>query len=186
MSEGLERVGLVRSRPNCCLFTWRDKGMSGARKTVEVRDDHCETCVQELRRLAPAMRLVDRRHRAVMTDEGPGRVLVIDDDPDIRAELAVALAERGWQVVCAEDGSQALDYLRSGAVLPSVILLDLMMPVMDGHQFREHQTGDPALAGIPVVVVTAGRDLPAAELPVVTKPVRLETITRVMEAQLRH
>ena len=187
MNEGFERVGLIRSRPNCCLFTWRDKGMSGARKTIEVGDDHCESCVQELRRMAPALRLVDRRRaRAVDVEDGPRRVLVVDDDPDIRAELAVALAERGWEVACAEDGLQALDYLRSGAVLPRVILLDLMMPVMDGNQFRQHQVGDPALSAIPVVVVTAGRDRPAPDLPVVTKPLRLDAITRVMEAQLRH
>ena len=66
------------------------------------------------------------------------RVLVIDDDWAIRETVGEVLHDAGYQVVCASNGREALDYLRQGPV-PCMILLDLMMPVMDGHQFREHQ-----------------------------------------------
>jgi CheY-like chemotaxis protein len=185
MAQDIDRIGLMRSRAGCCLFTWRDPGMSGARKTVEVHEGHCDLCVQELRRVAPTIRVVDRRRMSAIPAPVPGPVLIVDDDPDIRDELREALAERGWHVVCAENGSEALEYLRSGAPLPRVILLDMMMPVMSGQQFREHQNNDPLLAGIPVVVVTAGRDFPMSPtLAVVRKPFRVDAITSVLEKQL--
>jgi CheY-like chemotaxis protein len=184
MAQGIDRVGLLRSRGGCCLFTWRDVGMVGARKTIELHDGHCDLCVRELQRMAPTIRLVDRRRVAAIVSL-PRSVLVVDDDEDIREELRDALVEQGWQVTCVEDGAQALEYLRSGAPLPAVILLDLMMPVMDGHQFCEHQSSDPALAGIPVVVVTAGRDRPRAPTAaVVRKPFRMEAVTKAIETQL--
>jgi CheY-like chemotaxis protein len=124
--------------------------------------------------------LVDRRRARVATPTC--RVLVVDDDPDIRFELTAGLRDIGCEVVCASNGEQALEYLRSGAPLPGLILLDLMMPIMDGNEFRDHQRNDPLLATIPVVVVTAGRDparLPAAA--VVRKPFRMDTVARVVE-----
>jgi CheY-like chemotaxis protein len=83
-----------------------------------------------------------------------GLVMVIEDDEGIRAALAQALIEEGYLVITAENGRQGLDQLRSGP-LPGLILLDLMMPVMDGRAFLEVRAGDPRLADVPVVVVTA-------------------------------
>jgi len=83
------------------------------------------------------------------------RVLVVDDDADIRETVSLILEDEGWEVSSAADGAAALTLLRSGAPRPNVILLDLMMPVMNGWQFREEQARDPALSKIPVVVVTA-------------------------------
>jgi CheY-like chemotaxis protein len=83
-----------------------------------------------------------------------GLVMVVEDDEGIRAALAQALIEEGYLVITAENGRQALDSLRSGP-LPGLILLDLMMPVMDGRAFLQVRAGDPLLADVPVVVVTA-------------------------------
>ncbi|HSN92342.1 MAG TPA: response regulator [Anaeromyxobacteraceae bacterium] len=80
-------------------------------------------------------------------------VLVVDDDTDIREAVAEVLSEEGYQVLGAGDGEEALTKCR--AYHPSVVLLDLMMPGMNGWEFRAEQKRDPELAGIPVVVLTA-------------------------------
>ena len=84
-------------------------------------------------------------------------VLVVDDDPDILQTLALCLSSEGYRVVMASNGQEALDVL--GQQRPACILLDLMMPVMDGWTFRSEQMRDPQLARIPVVVISAYRDL---------------------------
>jgi CheY-like chemotaxis protein len=81
-------------------------------------------------------------------------VLVLEDDGDIRDALTFVLRDRGYQVDSASNGQEALDQLRRGS-RANLIVLDLMMPVMDGWQFRHEQQRDPALAGIPVVIVSA-------------------------------
>jgi CheY-like chemotaxis protein len=82
-------------------------------------------------------------------------VLVIEDDFDLRDALVPVLEYDGHRVVSAANGQEALDRLQTMANPPSVILLDLMMPVMDGEQFRTEQLRDPNLASIPVVVMSA-------------------------------
>jgi len=85
----------------------------------------------------------------------PGRsILVVEDDNDIREALSQVLQDEGYQVGEAANGQEALDRLHNGCH-PDLIVLDLMMPVMDGWQFRREQQRDPELAGIPVVVVSA-------------------------------
>jgi CheY-like chemotaxis protein len=107
-------------------------------------------------------------------------VLVVEDDPDIRATLCEALEDNGYATAGASNGVEALAYLRSGVEKPCLILLDLMMPVMDGQTFRAEQRADPELADIPVVVISAYRDVEkyandlAAEY--LAKPVRLDTL----------
>jgi len=81
---------------------------------------------------------------------------VVDDDEDIREILNELLKREGCQVFCAENGEQAL--LKAKAEAPDIILLDLMMPVMDGWQFRQHQLGEPSISEIPVVVFSACRN----------------------------
>ena len=109
----------------------------------------------------------------------PG-ILVVDDDPDIRDSLREVLEDEGYNTVCVANGREALNYLRSGK-RPCVILLDLMMPVMDGWQFRREQKQDVAFADIPLIVITATGKRPvlvdADEL--VMKPLDL---TRLFEA----
>jgi CheY-like chemotaxis protein len=88
--------------------------------------------------------------------EGTSRptVLVVDDDADIREALEITLTDRGYDVRVAENGAVALRLLRDTAPTPDVVLLDLMMPVMDGAAFREAQLRDPRIAGVPVVVLS--------------------------------
>jgi len=83
----------------------------------------------------------------------PGWLLVIDDDHDIRLSLQDALEVEGYRVITASDGREALEYLRQG-LRPALILLDLMMPVVSGWDFLAQQRADPALASIPVVIVS--------------------------------
>ncbi len=81
-------------------------------------------------------------------------ILIVDDDVDIREALRFVLAEAGYETDAVEDGLDALALLRSGE-RPALILLDLMMPRMDGWQFRERQLSDPSLAPVPVAVMSA-------------------------------
>jgi CheY-like chemotaxis protein len=111
-----------------------------------------------------------------------GGVLVVEDDADILRAIVQVLEDEGETVRAAENGRVALTMLREpGATLPCVILLDLMMPVMDGWAFRAEQLRDPALAGIPVIVLTAdGHALEKAAMMnganALRKPVELETL----------
>lgn len=91
-------------------------------------------------------------------------ILIVEDDLDIREVMRMVLEASGYQVFEAGDGAEALMVAR--AHRPRVILLDLMMPGMDGFQFRESQLEDPAIASIPVVIVSGGGAVPekAAQL----------------------
>ena len=114
------------------------------------------------------------------------RVLVVEDDIDVRDAVSEALRDAGYTVVVAENGVAALDYLYSSAPLPGVILLDLMMPRMDGLEFRERQRGDPRLAAIPVAILTAdGHAGAKAErlgaFAGVAKPIKLKGLLQLVE-----
>jgi CheY-like chemotaxis protein len=86
---------------------------------------------------------------------GTGRsILLVEDDDIIRRAIEMVLEWEGYQVDCATNGQEALDHLRAGHH-PSLIVLDVMMPVLDGEQFRLQQLRDPAMADIPVIVVSA-------------------------------
>ena len=104
-------------------------------------------------------------------------ILVVDDDPDLGEILSYVLERAGYTAVIAQNGQEALKQLRGG-LRPCLILLDLMMPLMNGWQFRAEQSQDPALSAIPVVILTAdwGSLSRAAELGVAAclrKPVDL-------------
>lgn len=92
--------------------------------------------------------------------EGVGvRLLIIEDDPDIRDSLGELLTAEGFDVVVADNGRAALDHLERCEQLPQIILLDLMMPIMSGEQFRLAQLADERIKGIPVVIMSAAREL---------------------------
>lgn len=80
------------------------------------------------------------------------RILVIDDDVDLRELLSAVLKSAGYDVYTAENGAAALSVLRT--MVPDAIILDLMMPVMNGWQFREAQTAIPQYAPIPTVCLS--------------------------------
>jgi CheY-like chemotaxis protein len=108
------------------------------------------------------------------------RVLVIDDNPAIRESIRVVLEGSGYQVTVAEDGQQGLDYLRGG-LRPGVILLDLLMPVMDGWQFLREIRQDAELTLIPTVIITAADEAQAKEVArgaagYLQKPVNLQDV----------
>ncbi len=81
-------------------------------------------------------------------------ILLIDDDPDTREQLAEILSEAGYLVATARNGLEGLEKLKTDCA-PCVILLDLMMPVMNGWQFRAKQLSEPKLARLPVIVLSA-------------------------------
>ena len=90
-----------------------------------------------------------------------GKVLVVEDDDDIRECLADVLSEEGYTVETAENGREALQLLRR--FRPCVILLDLMMPVMDGWELLGELRSDGDWATLPVVVVSAANETKAPE-----------------------
>ena len=85
--------------------------------------------------------------------EARRRILIVEDDPDLRGVLFDELADRGNDVIEARDGAEALDQMREHH--PDVVVFDLLMPKMDGWQFRLAQRLDPALARTPVVAMSA-------------------------------
>jgi CheY-like chemotaxis protein len=89
---------------------------------------------------------------ATRTDHCP--VLIVEDDADLREMMAQLLSLEGYRAETAPNGRDALRYLECGD-RPDVILLDLMMPVMDGWEFRRRQVADPTIATVPVVVLSA-------------------------------
>lgn len=114
-----------------------------------------------------------------------GPILVVDDDTDLRAMVVELLELEGYRAIAASHGQEALDLLRQG-IRPGLILLDMMMPVMDGWRFRAEQKKDPNLARIPVVVCTAYGDVRSMVDKLdaaagVRKPMRFETLREVIE-----
>ncbi|MFP2906654.1 response regulator [Pyxidicoccus sp. 3LFB2] len=87
------------------------------------------------------------------------RILVVEDDRYIRESIQELLVDEGYTVVCAENGAQALAALEAMRQPPDLILLDLMMPVKDGFEFRAAQRADARFADIPVVVMSADPQL---------------------------
>jgi CheY-like chemotaxis protein len=111
----------------------------------------------------------------------PRGVLIIDDDLAVREALAEALEDAEYCPIAAANGQEALEYLRQGG-RPCVILLDLMMPIMDGWEFRAAQLADPALGPIPVIVLSAVNELGRVAAGVVLrKPVQLATLLEAVQ-----
>ncbi len=116
-------------------------------------------------------------------------ILVVEDDRDIRETVVDILEDHGFEVTAAGDGQQALNFLDAGT-MPDAILLDLMMPNMNGFQFREEQLKNATWARIPVAVLTA--DVEAKEKAqsvkadaFVKKPLKIQPLLDVIEQLLR-
>jgi two-component system response regulator MprA len=118
-----------------------------------------------------------------MAEAAAGCVLVVDDDPDICEVIQTVLELYGYRAISARDGAEALLQLREG-VRPCLIILDLMMPRMNGFQFREEQQKDPAFRNIPVVVLSGDgkAEGKAANLGLdgLRKPIELEVLLEVV------
>jgi len=124
--------------------------------------------------------VADMMSASAALGEDPLTVLIVDDDHAIVESLQDFLEDEGFAVVTAPDGQDALDRLRRG-LRPCVILLDLMMPRLNGWEFRHEQLQDADLKDIPIVVVSAVPLDPAAkaqlgEVEFVPKPPSLERL----------
>jgi CheY-like chemotaxis protein len=126
---------------------------------------------------------LDRKAKRPMAAASGEYVLLVDDDPDIRETFQSLLEMYGLKVVTASDGAEAFTRLRGYRGRPCVILLDLMMPGMNGYQFREAQLRDPDLAAIPIVIITCVSKLdPSVRgLEVLSKPIHLETLLATVQ-----
>jgi CheY-like chemotaxis protein len=112
------------------------------------------------------------------------RILVVEDEGDIRVVVAEVLADAGYAAETAANGLEAL--VRMRAARPDAVVLDLSMPVMDGRSFVQAMRGEPALASVPIVVVSAayGLDGMCADLKVeesVLKPFDIDTLLSAVE-----
>lgn len=112
----------------------------------------------------------------------PGAVLIVEDDEDIRTLVTMAIeTELGCTVHTASNGQEAIDLLRRLEQRPCLILLDWMMPVMDGQEVLRHLRADDVLASIPVTIVSA---MPGLEgkvgARVMRKPVGLDSLLHLV------
>ncbi len=112
-------------------------------------------------------------------------VLVVDDDPDLLDVTSFVIENEGMSVETARNGAEALALIGAGR-LPALVLLDLMMPVMNGWEFLAAVASDPLLRPIPVVVLTAAEhtEVPGA-LEVISKPMDLKKLLQVVERYVR-
>src|SRR5689334_5498733 len=117
-------------------------------------------------------------------------VLVVDDNDEVRVGLKALLESAGFPVADVAGGREALRAIRSGAVCPCLVLLDLMMPAFDGWDVLAELTSDTDLAAIPVIVLSAhplaslARN--AGAVAVLAKPTDPEVLIRVVDQHARH
>jgi CheY-like chemotaxis protein len=117
-------------------------------------------------------------------------VMIVEDDHDIREAMKLLLETEGYAVATAANGEEALQVLHSG-IVPCLILLDLMMPKMDGFQFRRDQLREPTLARIPVAVYSGHYD-PTEYAPFLRaaaylhKPLETDTVLKIVRAYAAH
>jgi CheY-like chemotaxis protein len=122
-----------------------------------------------------------------MIDHGANRlVMVVEDDRAVRESIVEILEDHDYQPMSAANGREAFERLRREVVKPRLILLDMMMPIMDGWEFRALQKDDPELGSIPVVVLTAHADVTEAVSGMrvdgaLQKPLHLQTLLTIVE-----
>ena len=116
-------------------------------------------------------------------------VLIVEDDADTREMLATLLSTRGFHAVSAEDGLEALHLLRAvrrrAPDVPCLVLLDLKMPRLGGHEFRRAQLGDPTVASVPVAVMSGATDLEQraqalGAVATLAKPIDCEMLVQIV------
>jgi CheY-like chemotaxis protein len=120
----------------------------------------------------------------------PGVVMVVEDDVDIRESISEILEDNEYLPIQAGNGREAIIRLRAQSMKPCAILLDVMMPEMDGWQFRAVQREDPELNTIPVVVLTAHTHFEEIELGMqaaacLRKPIQLERLLATIDRLCR-
>jgi CheY-like chemotaxis protein len=126
-------------------------------------------------------------HDRRLTPRAPCPVLIVEDDEDLREMMAQLLTLEGFQAAAVANGREALDYLHT-TDKPNVILLDLMMPVMDGWEFRRRQQADPDLAPVPVIVLSAldqARTTTVDAAAFLKKPLDFDRLIQLVRAHCR-
>jgi CheY-like chemotaxis protein len=110
-------------------------------------------------------------------------VLVVDDDRDVRETMTELLEDSGRRVACVENGKAALEFLQQHVGQVAVVLLDLMMPMMNGWEFRRAQLADPSVSKVPVVVITASNEDLAelGDVVILKKPIRFDDIVEKVQ-----
>jgi len=131
----------------------------------------------------PPDAMAQLRRTASFGPETAPRLLLIDDDFILRAHLAELLMLEGYSVTCAADGAEALRRLEHEP-LPSLILVDIMLPRMDGISFRQAQLRNPLLRDLPTIALTATRDLEGLQnlgfTEIMRKPVNFDHLTETL------
>jgi DNA-binding response OmpR family regulator len=130
--------------------------------------------------------------KSMTQNPGPapvGNVVIVEDDADTRDMLALMLTTEGFYAVGAEDGLEGLHLLRTvrhrAPEVPCLILLDLKMPRLGGHEFRRAQLGDPTVANVPVAVMSGATDAEQrgkalGAVATVTKPIDIDRLLAVV------
>ncbi len=108
------------------------------------------------------------------------RVVVVEDDDDIRDLVVQLLEDLGFEAVGFADGREALAVLRRPGTLPAVVLLDLEMPLMSGWEFRRQQLADPLLAHVPVVVASSAEPRSITADAYLAKPYETSELCQVL------
>ncbi|GAA3266134.1 hypothetical protein GCM10020218_002810 [Dactylosporangium vinaceum] len=127
---------------------------------------------------------------AVASEKQTARILIVDDDPDLRGLVAHKLVKAGFEVIETDNGLAAVD--AALACLPNLVILDIMMPGQDGLTACEQLRADPATAGIPVMLLSAlgqpdvvRSGVMAGAVHHMVKPFSLETLLASVRSLLR-
>ena len=113
-------------------------------------------------------------------------ILIVEDSPDVASFLKRLLEREGFTVDSALNGREALEFLRATPGLPAVIILDLVMPVMDGYQFRQEQERDGRLAPIPIIVMASEMNLESIRMRLgakasIRKPIEIKDVVEAIK-----
>jgi CheY-like chemotaxis protein len=116
----------------------------------------------------------------------PAAVLVVDDDEDIREMIRGVLEQEGYLAILASDGEEALSFLRQRSIRFGLVVVDLLMPKMDGWEFQWQRLREPEIRAIPMVVMTAHSGtlvdsmIEHTTIPVIAKPIDFDRLLRVV------
>ena len=107
-------------------------------------------------------------------------VLVVEDNADLRSLYVQIIELEGYRVLEAENGKIALEILKNKSEMPGLILLDLMMPIMDGWEFLKARASDSKFKNIPTVICSASKENLPTDVEVLTKPVDFNMLVALL------